>query len=151
MRNEMECGYCGSGYHCDCASGMRNESRLADQSLCDPIPRTISHRNPYGKTERVAMTHELKIWPQYFARVKDGSKTFEVRENDRGFQPGDTVVLKEYSLEEVERQDHNPMGYESWMEPRGYTGKHLTFQVGYVYPLEDNRVVFSLLPPSQGA
>jgi hypothetical protein len=40
------------------------------------------------------MTHELKTLPQYFERVLDGSKTFETRKNDRGFQKDDTVAPK---------------------------------------------------------
>ena len=43
------------------------------------------------------MRHELKIRESYFAAVKDGTKTFEIRENDRGFQKGDEVVLREIS------------------------------------------------------
>ena len=82
------------------------------------------------------MKHELKIWPQYFERVADGSKTFELRRNDRGFQPGDTVVLKEYD------PDHLYVN-----EPCGpYTGRKLTFRVGYVLPVNADYVVFSLLP-----
>lgn len=75
------------------------------------------------------MKHNLKIWPQYYERVADGSKTFEVRNNDRGFQPGDTVVLSEWDN-----------------EIKDYTlSKRLTFKIGYVLPIDGNRVVFSLL------
>lgn len=42
------------------------------------------------------MIHELKIYPKYFEKVLDGTKTFEARKNDRGFQVGDTVILKEF-------------------------------------------------------
>lgn len=80
------------------------------------------------------MKHELKIWPQYYCRVADGSKTFEVRENDRGFQPGDEVVLREF----------NPNQLKDY-ENIGYTGKSLNFKIGYVLPIDDKRVVFSLL------
>lgn len=43
------------------------------------------------------MKHELKTWPRYFQAIKDGIKNFEIRENDRDFKVGDTLVLKEYS------------------------------------------------------
>lgn len=42
------------------------------------------------------MIHELKVWPDYFARLADGSKTFEVRKDDRGFQAGDELLLREW-------------------------------------------------------
>ncbi|WP_410744599.1 DUF3850 domain-containing protein, partial [Clostridium neonatale] len=40
--------------------------------------------------------HELKVWPQYFGRILDGSKTFEFRKDDRGFELGDTLILREF-------------------------------------------------------
>lgn len=74
------------------------------------------------------MHHILKIWPRYFEAVKSGEKTFEVRDNDRGFQKGDTVTLREYEIQ----RDY-------------YTARELNFKIGYVYPLQDGRVIFSLL------
>ena len=43
-------------------------------------------------------THTLKIYPEFFKAVQDGSKTFEIRKNDRGFQKGDFLFLQEYIL-----------------------------------------------------
>ena len=40
--------------------------------------------------------HSLKILPKYFNDVASGYKTFEVRKNDRNFQVGDTLILKEW-------------------------------------------------------
>lgn len=84
------------------------------------------------------MKHELKIWPQYYQRVKEGSKTFEIRENDRGFQQGDSVVLREYDPDSINATTKSP---------KGYTGSpDLEFKIGYVHVLDSSRVVFSLLP-----
>ena len=43
--------------------------------------------------------HVLKVIPPYFDALLDGSKTFEVRKNDRAFQRGDTLTLWEYLSE----------------------------------------------------
>lgn len=39
-------------------------------------------------------THHLKIREDFADAVCAGDKTFEVRENDRGFQKGDNVVFQ---------------------------------------------------------
>ena len=78
------------------------------------------------------MVHTLKCWPQYFHNVKNGTKTFEVRVNDRGFQNGDSVVLREWCP-----------------TAECYTAEEpLRFKIGYVLPIDDKRVVFSLLEMS---
>lgn len=42
------------------------------------------------------ITHELKIAPEYFEKVLSKEKTFEFRYNDRNYQIGDILNLKEY-------------------------------------------------------
>ena len=66
---------------------------------------------PVGHAERL---HELKVWPPYFDALADGSKTFEVRKNDRGFKVGDTLRLRE------------------WSHATGYTGREVTRLITYV-------------------
>lgn len=41
----------------------------------------------------MSTTHVLKCLPEYWDRLADGSKTFEVRYNDRGFRAGDVLEI----------------------------------------------------------
>lgn len=84
------------------------------------------------------MIHELKTQADVFARLLDGTKTFEVRCDDRHFQAGDTVVLKE-----LRRGPFANLG-------NNVTGAELTYRIGFVlrgsqYGIQDGYVVFSLL------
>lgn len=49
-------------------------------------------------------THELKILPEYYRAIIEGQKTFEIRNNDRNFQVGDYLILKEFNDEKYTRQ-----------------------------------------------
>ncbi len=80
-------------------------------------------------------THELKCWPEYMSLIRQGRKTFEVRDNaDRVFREGDTVYLRGW----------NPGTNTYTDEP------DLVATIGYVLPpgswgLPAKKTVFSLL------
>lgn len=38
-------------------------------------------------------THRLKVFVKYADAIMDGTKTFEVRKNDRGYEVGDKIVF----------------------------------------------------------
>lgn len=40
--------------------------------------------------------HILKCWPEFFQETWEGRKTFELRKNDRDYQVGDTIILREW-------------------------------------------------------
>jgi hypothetical protein len=42
------------------------------------------------------MEHDLKCWPEFFAVILSGDKTFELRKDDRFYSSGDTLLLREY-------------------------------------------------------
>ena len=43
------------------------------------------------------MIHDLKCWPDYFQAVLNGTKTFDLRKNDRGYHVGDILLLHEWN------------------------------------------------------
>ena len=59
--------------------------------------------------------HELKTWKEDFEEVFMGRKTFEVRKNDRNFQKGDILILKEWDNEKQE-----------------YTGRQMARGISYI-------------------
>lgn len=106
---------------------------------CDACGRSQTDR--YGKVctrcgftpgEPDGATHELKTWPAYFDAVRQDSKPFEVRKDDRGFKRRDLLILREW----------NP-------ETKEYTGRKLYRRVTYVLPgpgfgIEAGHVVLGL-------
>ncbi len=81
--------------------------------------------------------HDLKILPTWFSLALAGKLPFQIRLNDRGFEPGDTVKLNEY---EPEGSDHGPF----------YTGSNITGQIKDVFTdlpgLQEGYVAFTLEP-----
>lgn len=76
-------------------------------------------------------THELKTLPKYFEAVLEGKKRFELRKNDRGFQVGDYLWLRE------------------WTPGDGYSGVEEVYQVTYMlkggnYGLDKDYCILSI-------
>lgn len=73
--------------------------------------------------------HELKTYPKYFQKTLSANKLFECRLNDRNFQVGDTVILKEWDGD-------------------SYTGREITSTIKYILDnftgLTNGYVVLSL-------
>ena len=76
--------------------------------------------------------HKLKILQEHYNNVRSGTKTFEIRVNDRAFQKGDTVCLQLYF-----KHCNKIIVDQEYPE--------LIFRVGDVYLIDAERVVFSLL------
>lgn len=72
---------------------------------------------------RAPIEHELKTWPEYFQAIVEGRKPFEYRLNDRDFQVGDTLFLREFVP---------PTDPENLQDIAYYTGRTLRRVVTYI-------------------
>lgn len=84
--------------------------------------------------------HELKTDPLPFDKVWTGSKNFEIRKNDRNYQLGDGLQLRETQFSGEEMADGSPLVY---------TGRQITCLVSYilhgpVYGLEEGWCIMSI-------
>lgn len=66
------------------------------------------------------MRIEKKVWPEYFQKIIDGKKKFEIRLADWSCQEGDTLVLREWDQNKKE-----------------YTGRQTEKTVGMVMKTKD--------------
>lgn len=66
------------------------------------------------------MIIEKKILPEYFSKVLDGSKKFELRLADFDCQPGDTLVLKEWDP-----------------ATKNYTGRSVKKKASFIFKTKD--------------
>ena len=85
------------------------------------------------------MVHELKTLPVYFNAVLEGRKNFEIRKNDRFFQQGDELLLKEWY----------PDDWYEVGEKECYTGRFLHRKITYIlkggqYGIENGYVILGL-------
>ena len=78
------------------------------------MPTGISglYKNTKGAKES-RKTHDVKILPEYFDAVEGGTKTFEIRFNDRDYKVGDLLCLREY-------------------HGGAYTGRSITREICYI-------------------
>lgn len=66
-------------------------------------------------------SHSLKSWPSHFRALLSGAKTFEIRFNDRGYQVGDRLILKEFTPEFITNAGDRELAAHP---PGTYTGNH---------------------------
>ena len=82
--------------------------------------------------------HNVKIFPEYFEGIINGTKPFEFRKNDRGYKPGDCVCLNECIIDGDDGFKHEI-----------YTGRYCfvvikeIFKLGSIDPALSEYVVFT--------
>ena len=75
---------------------------------------------------RARKTHELRCWPTFFNYTFHGFKKFELRRNDRDFQVGDHLLLKEW--------DPDMTLHAGDSTAKRYTGREVLVRVDYIMP-----------------
>ena len=82
------------------------------------------------RVEIKLIDHECKIDKEFYDAVQDGSKPFEIRNNDRNFQTGQIVLLREFD-----------------QKLRRYSGRQHVAGIGFVTPYNQKPgyVVFGLV------
>ena len=91
-------------------------------------------------------THDLKTLPEFFQQVLDGTKTAEVRVNDRDFKVGDVLNLREWDSTLI---DCEPSGYG--LKHAGYTGRTITKTIGGITDLSSFSDGYVLLSFAQAS
>lgn len=87
------------------------------------------------------LTHALKTDPFVFEQVWKGKKPFEIRKNDRDFQIGDLLILKETKFSGEEMAKGSPLIY---------TGRRVEARISciiedYFYGIRENFCVIGLV------
>lgn len=115
-------------------------ANLTDRPNVFEVQPLYAHPSPGPAVDREAgvvapsgRSHDLKTWPEPFAAVRSGRKPWELRFNDRGYQVGDLLWLKE------------------WSPDTGYTGEAVGRLVTWMLPggqfgLPEGYVIMSLEP-----
>lgn len=78
------------------------------------------------------MNHQIKIREEYADAVLSGEKSFEVRENDRNYQKGDTVQFQ--VVDNLSFPTIHPLNYRRFLITYVLSG----------WGLKDNWVAFSI-------
>lgn len=97
-----------------------------------------------GGRERTGRVIDLKTWPEPFAAIRAGLKPWELRKNDRDYQVGDVLRLREWLPPVINAHDlaGNAEGYTGEIEDRLVTW----MLHGGVFGLPEGYVIMSLSP-----
>ncbi|HEY9792106.1 MAG TPA: DUF3850 domain-containing protein [Candidatus Obscuribacterales bacterium] len=106
--------------------GAQRVELLEPQVADEPILARRITDFMYANNLFVPKLHQLRTESEFYKAIENGSKRFEIRQNDRNFKPNDYLRLDEIAVD-----PDNGRGT--------YTGQSLIARVGYV--MADERFV----------
>ena len=81
------------------------------------------------------MIHAVKVLPEFYAALNNGTKTFEVREKDRLYEVGDFLAVNEYEPISDPYELPTPLPEARFCRADGkghYSGECLLFRITYI-------------------
>jgi len=105
------------GFDYVCSECLREYHEALDRCPGERIQREIERRMICGDPKVI----RKKTWPEYFEKVLNGEKRFELRiADDTNYEEGDLLVLEEWDP-----------------ETQQLTGRHVTRRIGYMLNTKD--------------
>ena len=77
-------------------------------------------------------THEIKCWPKFYQQVIDGRKTFELRRDDREYNAGDHLLLREWFPDEQDYSTRECLCYVPYLLRSEHTPGHVIMSIRIV-------------------
>jgi len=103
--------------------------------MASDVGAVIRSSGKHSKEEKISVIHTLKTLAVFFEEIISENKTFEIREDDRGYEVGDYLKLIEIEVDE-ENPDH----------PIKHTGRKAAVKVTYItdFKQQKNHVVMGI-------
>ena len=105
-----------------------------------PVPDVRAETVPPTR----ATHHELKTLVKPFTATWEGNKYYEYRQNDRNFQVGDTLLLREFRLDEPLTDDEGQLIY--YPDNGKYTGREIRTKITYMTIINDFVCILGICP-----
>lgn len=82
----------------------KSRNQVTEEEMVEAVSTVLD----YLQYEQARTVHELKLSTNFCDAVYNGTKTFELRKNDRGFQTGDLIRFTPVKFDEADLASRFP-------------------------------------------